>query len=473
LDLDSSDAPPDPRLFFHAYRFFNMAATFETPTLAINQILTHCREADIDVTENDLKRPDPRRWRQIYSSVFECLTTRSIEQATQSLCRNVQLHTHHPELYEEGFAQVAFTMCMQRVLATCKFEDFSLEDIIAPTPKRLVKALSAFINFMNHAHLRQAFFDEEKEKVERSKEKFESVQHRNSELKNRLSRMKEREGQMNVEKQQCQDELDQGSQCLERLVMQQQAIRKETEELDLSKAEREKDIENIKQHVQEVQRDMEKLSQKIVQSPERFKQEQDRLNKRVHELKDELCGKEQTLIENRTLLEQTKGKKLAGARAVKLSVEVHKAIEEELVIDAEIQKLTEQHNELVYKDTQYFKREEDLGEKLRHRQDQRRTLLMQVDMKKTGQQQRLQEYKGLKDKINQCNVAYKTEVENLQRSTASLEIESENVKQQVEEAQQTLDLDITGYMKEVKDINNGFDKVYCHCKTILKDDVDF
>ena len=44
------------------------------------------------------------------------------------------------------------------------------------------------------------------------------------------------------------------------------------------------------------------MSNKIVQSPDRFKQEQDRLMKRIMELKDEVAKKEQILSENRHLL---------------------------------------------------------------------------------------------------------------------------------------------------------------------------
>ena len=38
--------------------FVNMADAFETPTLPINDILVFTHDADIDVTENDIKRPD-------------------------------------------------------------------------------------------------------------------------------------------------------------------------------------------------------------------------------------------------------------------------------------------------------------------------------------------------------------------------------------------------------------------------------
>lgn len=58
----------------------------------------------------------------------------------------------------------------------------------------------------------------------------------------------------------------------------------------------------MKQQLTPVAHEVEKLSNKIVQSPKRFRKELERYKNKVDELKTELAKKEQSLSENRLLL---------------------------------------------------------------------------------------------------------------------------------------------------------------------------
>ncbi|XP_035828329.1 golgin subfamily A member 6-like protein 22 [Aplysia californica] len=427
---------------------------FESPLLPVPEILAAFRESDVNLNENDLSRPDPRRWREIYGQIFEWLTSRSIEQATQSLCRTLPMRTTHPELYEEGFAQMAFTLCMQRVLCSCGFESFSVEDVIAPTAQRSSRILSAFINFSRHSEIRRAFADEEKQNIERSRGEYDSVVNRQRELKSKLAKMNETREQRETEKQQLQEEQEQAKRQMMELGKQQEAELRSVDELKLLLSEREKLAENLKHQISEVQLEIEKLSSKIIHSPERYKQEQERLQKRVHELKEELARKEQILSENRQLLEQTEGKRLAAERAVKTSVEVQGCLDKENEVASKIQKVMERRNELRDKHNQLYKQQEDLAEKLTVRQEQKRQIFLQTDINKQHQHQKLTDLRQYKEKKEEDMRSLKAAIEQVGNKTSYVLQEANEIDRQVEEEKQEWQKEFTEQLNEIDAVHS-------------------
>jgi len=436
-------------------------AGYSYPVLTIPELVNSLQEMQIEISENDIKSPDPRRWHQLYGCIFEMLRGKQIEQATQALCRRVQFESDHPEIVEEGFAQLAYTLCLQRTFCGCGYQNFSIADVISPSKSSLVKMLSAFVNFSIHRSMRQEFFDEEKQALLRSRERYDAVVSRQKELKSRFERMEETRKQRESEKQQLQDELDQYKQRVMELHKQQEGQTKYLNELDLKKSEMENEKESIKQRIKETQQESDKLSQKIVHSPDRFKQEQDRLKKRITDMKDDLSRKDKVLSENRKLLELTKRKEMAAEKAVKITMEAQESREAENKIDAELLKLDDRKNEHTDKTNQLYKLEEDLSEKMNVRKEQKRNLTKLIDVNKQDSYHKLMEFKQLKEKKVHHNQSIKAEtkdIENSSNNNNNLEI-----RQQLEELKKDWQKEYNNRLSEISDLTKQAEDTIMYC----------
>uniref|UniRef100_A0A0B7B8U4 Kinetochore protein Nuf2 N-terminal domain-containing protein n=1 Tax=Arion vulgaris TaxID=1028688 RepID=A0A0B7B8U4_9EUPU len=384
--------------------------SYDYPILSTSDILSCFKELDISVSENDLKNPEPRRWHDIYASIFETLTNRPIEQAIQSMFKVERMQTDYHDLFEEGFAQMAFTICLQSVVGRFGFNSFSIKDVIQPTASRVQRVCSIFCNALKHIQVKQLHANKIMEDIQTSKGEFESVYNQNRKLKELLDNAEKVQPQTDAEFQKLQQEFDHNQQAVNELNKVQEEERRSVEELKFHIAEVDKEKENMKQQFQLVQTETEKLSNKIVQSPKRFRKESERCRSKVDERKAELVTREQTFSEHKILMEKTANKLEAIKKAVKLSQEVYYDQEIENKVDAEIHRLAEGMHENKEMYNSCFQHEEHLSEKLRVRQEQRHKLSSQRDFSEQSVYQQLTDIRQLQERLKEKIKSLENEV---------------------------------------------------------------
>ncbi|BFZ18015.1 hypothetical protein BsWGS_21054 [Bradybaena similaris] len=393
--------------------------SYEPPILPISELLDCFRESNIVASERDFSDPDPRKWHEIYSKIFEMLTFQPIEQVVQSLFKLERMQTSYPDLFEEGFAQMAFTMCLQSVLSRFGFPGFCIKDIIQPTPKRVHKISSIFLNAVRHLQLRKPDADTIINRIQSSRSQLENVVSQNKNLKEYLAAANETRPQREAELQKLQAEFEQEQQSCFELNKIQEEERRVMEEYKLRLAEVEAEKENMKQQLTPVAHEVEKLSNKIVQSPKRFRKELERYKNKVDELKTELAKKEQSLSENRLLLEQTANKLTAAEKTVKLTKEVSSDQDNKNEIIAEIHKLAEAWHEQKEVYSKYCLQEEDVVEKLRVREEQKQKLTSQIDVREHSMYQQITDHRQHQEKRREIIKKFEMEASQVGQATAA------------------------------------------------------
>jgi len=102
------------------------------------------QELRVDVSINDLRKPSEERMRAIYTDILRTLMAAGNNAMDSKLfMKNMDF----PELYDQAFAnlflQKKLIKCMQRF----GVKDFNLSDIILTNSDRVIRNLSAVINF--------------------------------------------------------------------------------------------------------------------------------------------------------------------------------------------------------------------------------------------------------------------------------------------------------------------------------------
>ncbi|XP_059139315.1 uncharacterized protein LOC131927620 [Physella acuta] len=398
------------------------------PILKDPVLVEHYNQLGVDLTENDLKRPVAKRWLAIYGQIFEFLTYKPIEQVIQSLFRIQRMATDCPEAHEEAFAQMAFTHCLARVLSSCGITDFNLRDIMEPTCPRVRMISSYVFNMLLHKYQREEYFKQQREKLQESKEHFETVLMRNKELKEKLAKAKARKPEVDAETLRCQEICDKHEKEFYEIKKLQEEEKRNVDELKLVTAALETEKENLKQVLSEAKLDCEKMSHKIVQSPKRFKQEQERCKEQVMILRTELHNKEQALSENKLLMEKTLNKQSAIEKAVKLCKELLAEMKNESESDAEFKKLTDYAMELKESFNSLNIQEEDVKEKLNVRKTKQHKMLSQIDISKLSFREQVNDLKQHLSRLEEQNRTVKNEIPQLQKKLENYKLEEAELK---------------------------------------------
>ncbi|KAL8601531.1 hypothetical protein ACOMHN_000473 [Nucella lapillus] len=275
-------------------------AEYGFPILTTEECVSFFRElSNSAISEEDFKKPEPKRWQIFYGTVFELMTGRQADLTAQSL----QTHLHaltdceHIELHEESFALMSFTMTLQQVMSAAGIVDFTVRDLIEPRPKRLLRIISGAINFIRFRGCREDDFNMRKDDLERKRESYDFVLKENAELKKTLqAKQKARESHM-MKMTQLQNENDAISVTIEDQHKQREVLQRSVSEMKNELAQRNAAMDQMKANILSAQAEGDKLSQRIVQSPERVKAEQERAKNRIMELKNLVEDKHRRLAE--------------------------------------------------------------------------------------------------------------------------------------------------------------------------------
>ncbi|CAG5120106.1 unnamed protein product [Candidula unifasciata] len=446
--------------------------SFESPVLPIPEILDCLRESDIIISEHDFKDPNARKWHEVYSRIFEIMALRPIEQAIQSLFKLEKTEAEYPELFEEGFAQMAFTICLRTVLGRFGFQGFCIRDVIQPAPKRLQKIVSVFINSARHVEHRRQVAQEIFDRIQTRRNTCEAVFNQNKKLKTYLAGANETRQQREAELHKLQAEFESEQQTCFELNKVQEEERRTIEEYKLRLAEVEAEKENLKQQLATVTHEVEKISGKIVQSPKRFRKDLERHKNKVEELKTELAKKEQSLSENRLLLEQTANKLTIAEKAVKLTKEVASDRDKKSEIIADIQRQAEALHEQKELYNKYCMQEEDVAEKLRVREEQKQKLTSQIDVRDHAIYQQITDHRQHQDKRKQIVQKLETEATQGGLATVACYKELSNLERIVEEKKADHQREIADAVAEALTVMEMVHGQFASLKSTLLEDED-
>lgn len=124
---------------------------YSFPHLKISDIIFCLKELGINITKEELSAPDKNKEqiKRIYEYLTEICTGISREELQQPVFSGLS-QLNNPELHEESVPLINSFRAIQKLMETCGIKDFSLRDLILPTPKRVIKHLSGIINFAKY-----------------------------------------------------------------------------------------------------------------------------------------------------------------------------------------------------------------------------------------------------------------------------------------------------------------------------------
>lgn len=145
------------------------APAYSFPILDVAEIHSCLHELQIDVSIDDLKRPQAATVHRIYTSLIIHCTGTTAEELTQPSAAGLA-DLENYAMHEDAVAVLTFLRALSDLLERSGVTVLTLNDIASPEPRRLVRNLSAIINFAKYREERVGVFTDMTRKTEELKE---------------------------------------------------------------------------------------------------------------------------------------------------------------------------------------------------------------------------------------------------------------------------------------------------------------
>lgn len=227
-------------------------------------------EVEIEFPPQKLTAPTATEMRSVYRQLVLLLLGMRPEELEQPHFAASQVLTY-PELYDEAIPEIAFARALKKLMVSVGVNDFQMSDLNKPESKRMVRYLSAIINFLKFRGERRAKFDEYDTEFDALEEQKNELESKNQECKEELDKLKRR--------------LQAEQPMVDHLTAETQSLGAEVEELNKFQWQLQQDwrsqknelrrLEAISQNnmfkIMNLKQDGQKLRSQIVQDPEKLK----------------------------------------------------------------------------------------------------------------------------------------------------------------------------------------------------------
>ena len=159
------------------------------------------------------------------------------------------------------------------MMELCEVQDFTIKDLMAPTPNRLKRHMSGVINFCKFREERLILLQNLSSTREELLENMNNLRNNNEKLMNRLSLLKDQTCEESDMIHRLEVECADMEENMRTLDEEQVAIREETEELNTKNEVLKSNIATIGDQVNESTMIKNKLSKQIVNNPEKFRKQ--------------------------------------------------------------------------------------------------------------------------------------------------------------------------------------------------------
>ncbi|XP_062593416.1 uncharacterized protein LOC134254900 [Saccostrea cucullata] len=344
--------------------------------------------ADLPLEEKDFKQPNSQRWQKIYCRLVEVLSGVSFESIIQQVLY-VKDEMEFPELYEEATEIVLLSLTLKRMLSSCGIADFSLKDVKEPSPNRVLKIMCAIANFIKFQKGRIQVYQDLKEENDRFRDQFDHMIQKRDRIKAKIQELKAEKPKNDPEFAKIQEQLDILNDGLQERLKKQAVKQKAATEVKARLAEKVANRDKVKLAITQAEEEGQRLSQKIVQSPEKVMEEQDMMKVHLGELRGNLERKRQQLEAKRQQVEEFKVAISNNEKATKLlhniKVDVDAAISKANDIKAYREKTVDKKDSM----RDLRKKIEIVEENISNRQEKLYKLGLQQQNKNKGMQETL------------------------------------------------------------------------------------
>lgn len=242
------------------------------PILPNDDIVKCINELGIPMSMSDLEKPTPGKIQLMYSAFLDILMGLSKEyfDAAVDACAG---EADHFDMYADTLLLVNFFRNLQRLMREVGYAQFNLQDLIKPDGVRMRKILSAIINF---AKFREEQFDVYLQLTDKSREnleKHDELLQRNERLIREVEELKIRRIREEPLMAQARATNEGLKNELFELKRQQALVVGEYDKLRQEKKGLTARLDNDVNLLETTRREIQKISSRIVHSPEKLKQQ--------------------------------------------------------------------------------------------------------------------------------------------------------------------------------------------------------
>lgn len=157
------------------------------PVLDLDEIITILAGFELNLSEDQLLKPTQQVVETIYIRLVSSLLGSDLERVAEAFSQCAAQTQNESSLYD-GFVLLAVQKPIFQLFQDCGVHDFSMDDILHPTAKRLRLLLSAFINYARFRECREEWALYMKQSLEEENVRMET---RTQERRRKMERLKQ------------------------------------------------------------------------------------------------------------------------------------------------------------------------------------------------------------------------------------------------------------------------------------------
>jgi DNA repair exonuclease SbcCD ATPase subunit len=247
---------------------------FSFPILKPQEIFGCLKELGVSLTEEEYLNPEKNKdqIRRMWEQLTEICTGSSRDELNQPAFSGLSV-LNYPELHEDSIPHINnFRMC-QKMMETCGITDYSLNDLIAPSTKRLRRQLSGVINFAKFREERLALLTDLTSQRMKLVDNVNKTLQKGEELENKLVLLKEQTAEESKIISIIENEIKEIKTNVDQQNLTQAEIKVETNILKEENNKLRDTIITNTNKLDELIVQKKKLESQIVNSPERFRKQ--------------------------------------------------------------------------------------------------------------------------------------------------------------------------------------------------------
>ncbi|KAI9355939.1 Nuf2 family-domain-containing protein [Zopfochytrium polystomum] len=245
---------------------------FSFPLLKPSEVLACLQELGLQVSMEDLERPNAVRMTTVYESFTDTLMGLSREQFAQPSYAALEV-LDYPDLHMETLALMGFFRQLVKLICDVGLGDISIRDVVKPEPGRVRRILSAIINFTKFRGERIGEFEKcVAEQAEYYKQK-EDLHEQRRELADVVNSLRLQRAEEEPDVHIVKEETAPLSSTLKELDATRNTMTARIEVLKKTRADAVEKRSNMRNTSIKTDDDIAKLKSRIIQSPEKLQQE--------------------------------------------------------------------------------------------------------------------------------------------------------------------------------------------------------
>ena len=266
--------------------------------LPVNEIILCLNEVGIKAKQEDLIQPEEKRdtIKRIFEQLAEVCFNINREEINQPTFSGLQAMSY-PELHEESIPQMNSFRILQQLMDRFGIKDFCLNDILAPSPRRLRIQLSYAVNFLKYRESTLATLAEHDNQRASLNAQLSKIQTAKTEAERLLMIKQQKVEEQADDVHKMETEIKEYENKIGELNLKQAEIRELASELKIRNNELKDTLSSKTSKVEELRATLRQLQGQIVSSPEKLKKQLDDSNQSLSAQHNEIRACEKKLKE--------------------------------------------------------------------------------------------------------------------------------------------------------------------------------